>query len=34
MDEETRAKLAEVARKRVVYRIPGMDDVPVRRDVV
>jgi hypothetical protein len=34
MDEATRAKLAEVARKRVVYRIPGMDDVPVRRDVV
>ena len=34
MDEETRTKLAEVARKQVVYRIPGMDDVPVRRDVV
>jgi hypothetical protein len=34
MDEATKAKLAEVARKRVVYRIPGMDDVPVRRDVV
>jgi acetyl esterase/lipase len=34
MDEETRAKLAEVARKQVVYRIPGMDDVAVRRDVV
>src|SRR5262245_9743580 len=33
MDEETRAKLAEVARKQVVYRIPGMDDVPVRRDI-
>jgi hypothetical protein len=34
MDEETRAKLAEVARKQVVYRIPGMDDVSVRRDIV
>jgi hypothetical protein len=34
MDEETKAKLAEVARKQVVYRIPGMDDVPVRRDIV
>ena len=34
MDEETRTKLAEVARKQVVYRIPGMDDVMVRRDVV
>jgi hypothetical protein len=34
MDEETRAKLAEVARKQFVYRIPGMDDVAVRRDVV
>jgi len=33
MDEETKAKLAEVARKQVVYRIPGMDDVPVRRDI-
>jgi dienelactone hydrolase len=33
MDEETRAKLAEVARKQVVYRIPGMDDVQVRRDI-
>jgi hypothetical protein len=33
MDEETRAKLAEVARKQVVYRIPGMDDVAVRRDI-
>jgi hypothetical protein len=34
MDEEMTAKLAEVARKQVVYRIPGMDDVQVRRDVV
>jgi hypothetical protein len=34
MDEQTRAKLAEVARKQVVYRIPGMDAVPVRRDIV
>jgi hypothetical protein len=34
MDEATRAKLAEVARKQVVYRIPGMNDVAVRRDVV
>ena len=34
MDEETRAKLAEVARKQVVYRIPGMDDVNIRRDIV
>src|SRR5262252_9434810 len=34
MDEETKAKLAEVARKQVVYRIPGMDDVRVRRDIV
>ena len=34
MDEETRAKLAEVARKQAVYRIPGMDDVNVRRDIV
>ena len=34
MDEETRAKLAEVARKQVVYRIHGMDDVAVRRDIV
>ena len=34
MDEQTRAKLAEVARKQVVYRIPGMDDVPARRDIV
>jgi hypothetical protein len=34
MDEATRAKLAEVRRKQTVYRIPGMDDVPVRRDVV
>jgi hypothetical protein len=34
MDDETRAKLAEVARKQVVYRIPGMDDVPVRRNIV
>lgn len=34
MDEEMRAKLAEVARKQVVYRIQGMDDVPVRRDIV
>jgi len=34
MDEETKAKLAEVARKQVVYRIPGMDAVPVRRDIV
>jgi hypothetical protein len=34
MDEEMKAKLAEVARKQVVFRIPGMDDVPVRRDVV
>src|ERR1051325_6671422 len=34
MDEETRAKLAEVARKQVVYRIPGMDDVQARRDIV
>ena len=33
MDEETRAKLAEVALKQVVYRIQGMDDVPVRRDI-
>jgi hypothetical protein len=33
MDEETKAKLAEVARKQVVYRIPGMDDVPVRREI-
>jgi hypothetical protein len=33
MDEETRAKLAEVAQKQVVYRIPGMDDVPVRREI-
>ena len=33
MDEETRARLAEVARKQVVYRIPGMDDVPVRRNI-
>jgi dienelactone hydrolase len=34
MDEETRAKLAGVARKQIVYRIPGMDDVPIRRDIV
>src|SRR5262249_42625918 len=34
MDEHTRAKLAEVARKQAVYRIPGMDDVHVRRDIV
>ncbi|HKF67510.1 MAG TPA: hypothetical protein VKB36_13295, partial [Vicinamibacterales bacterium] len=34
MDEETQAKLAEVARKQVVFRIPGMDDVNVRRDIV
>jgi hypothetical protein len=34
MDEDMKAKLAEVARKQVVYRIPGMDDVPVRRDIV
>src|SRR5215467_9719121 len=33
MDDETRAKLAEVARKQVVYRIAGMDDVPVRREI-
>jgi hypothetical protein len=33
MDEETRAKLAEVARKQVVYRIPGTENVPVRRDI-
>ena len=33
MDDGTRAKLAEVARKQVVYRIPGMDDVPVRREI-
>jgi hypothetical protein len=33
MDDETRAKLAEVARKQVVYRMPGMDDVRVHRDV-
>ena len=34
IDGETRLKLAEVARKQIVYRIPGMDDVPVRRDIV
>jgi hypothetical protein len=34
MDEATRAKLAEIARKQIVYRLPGMDDVPVRRDIV
>lgn len=33
MNEENRAKLAEVARKLAVYRIPGMDDVPVRREI-
>jgi hypothetical protein len=33
MDDETRAKLAEVARKQVVYRIPGMDDVRVHRNL-
>jgi dienelactone hydrolase len=33
MDEQTRAKLAEIARKKVIYRMPGMDDVAVRRDI-
>jgi dienelactone hydrolase len=34
MDEEThRAKLAEIARKKVVFRLPDMDAVAVRRDI-